>query len=483
LEDYKVSKAAQERVGQRDFQTRLASLRAAERVEYEAVAAVKFQVLQVVFQDFLNRHRRSAGKTTSRWKQFQSYLEREGDLLDRFALFCALDRVMHEMDPKIWIWRDWPESYQHPDGDAVRRFRETHGEDLLFYKYIQWQLDEQLSAVQAYAVRRGMSLGLYHDLALAIDRFGADAWAYPDYFHPKLRVGAPPDAFAQHGQDWGFAPPNMEKIGEEGYAFFIQEIHKNCRHGGALRIDHVMRLFHLFCIPEEASPGEGAYLSQPHEDLVNLLCLESVRNQVVIIGEDLGTVPEYIRERLNAADILSYRLLYFEKDDRQNFIDPEDYPSLALVTMSTHDLPTLAGFWSCEDIQLREQLGMFENREAVIRTSEERMSDKQRLLQLARAHQMGGLDHVEAHQCENLSGEIHNALVGLLATTPCKLFVLSQEDLFKERQQQNMPGTTNEYPNWSLKMKYSVEELRTDRQAVDYARMYRAWMERTERGR
>ena len=317
---------------------------------------------------------------------------------------------------------------------------------------------------------------------MAIDRSAADAWAYQDYFHPRLRVGAPPDAFAQQGQDWGFPPPNIEKIAEDGYAFFIQEIRKNSRFCGALRIDHVMRLFHLYCIPEGSPPSDGAYISQPYTDLLKILALESVRNQVVIIGEDLGTVSDYIRKELTDSNILSYRLLYFEKDGEQNFIDPGDYPSLALVTISTHDLPTLAGFWSCKDIELREKLGMFENPEAVSHASEERGADKRKLLELARKHRMDCC-HPEGHVCDEITGDVHNALVGLLAITPCKLLVLSQEDLFKEKRQQNVPGTTDGYPNWSIKMKYTVEELDSDREAIDYARMFRGWVEKSGRDR
>lgn len=475
VEEYRQSPAARKLVASEEVQDEISRLRSSEKVAYEGAAALKRKVLWIGFQDFLHT------PDTIRWEAFRDYVDREGDALDRFALFCALDDAMHEEDPNVWTWRQWPAAYRHPGTEAVAQFREGHQKAILFHKYLQWQVYEQLSDVQADALKRGMSIGLYHDLALAIDNCGADAWGYPECFYPGLRVGAPPDAFAQHGQDWGFSPPNMESIARDGYNFFIQEIRKNCRFGRALRIDHVMRLFHLYCMPEGKSPKEGAYISQPYEALLRILLLESVRNRVIIIGEDLGTVPEYIRHTLSDANVLSYRLLYFEKDENQEFIPPGDYPDVALVTVSTHDLPTLAGFWGGRDIALRDELGMFNGPEAVVRAQEERLTDKRRLVQLARVSGMACPDEA-AQLGDEITGDCHNALVGLLAVTPSKLFVLSQEDLFKDGRQQNVPGTISEYPNWSIKMKYRLEELDSNPRAVDYARMFRAWVESSGRG-
>jgi 4-alpha-glucanotransferase len=274
----------------------------------------------------------------------------------------------------------------------------------------------------------------------------------------------------------------MEKFRETGYDLLIKEIQKNCAFGGALRIDHVMRFFRLYCIPEDEPPKKGAYVSQPFEDLLRLIALESVRNKVVIVGEDLGTVSPFIRKRLTEANILSYRLLYFEKDNHQGFILPEDYPELALVTITTHDLPTLAGFWSHRDIEVRKEAGMFENQQAFIEAAAERTVDKKKLLRLLQE-----LDLLPEHCSTDINshpeitGELHNAVVGFLAMTPAKLFILSQEDLFKETDQQNLPGTTTQYPNWSLKMKYALEQLRSDPGARAFSDMFRNRIERSER--
>jgi len=482
MEDYRDSPEARALVNASETQNLLSELRASETVEYEQVAALKLKILRQVFETFLKNYWNRTSRKIDLKNELEKYIDREGLLLDNFATFCALDSAIRSRDPEVWSWWQWPREYQRPDTDAVRRFRQEHWRDVLFYKYMQWQLEKQLGQIQDYGKRRGMCIGLYHDLALAIDRFSADFWAYQNFFISKLRVGAPPDAFSQHGQDWGFPPPDMEKFRETGYDLLIKEIQKNCAFGGALRIDHVMRFFHLYCIPEDEPPSNGAYVSQPFEDLLRLIALESVRNQVVIVGEDLGTVAPYIRKRLTEANILSYRLLYFEKDDQQSFILPEDYPELALVTVTTHDLPTLAGFWAQRDIEVRKEAGMLDNQQALISAAAERALDKKNLLMLLQ--ELGLLpEHcsTDVNAYPEITGELHNAVVGFLSMTPAKLFILSQEDLFKETDQQNLPGTTTEYPNWSLKMKYTLEQLRSDPEAKAFSGMFRNWIERSGR--
>lgn len=482
IEDYRDSPEVQAMIEPGGTRELLSELRASDTVQYEGVAALKERTLREIFRTFLKNHWNRPGEKTSRKRELEAYVQKEGQHLENFATFCALDATIRSRNPEAWTWPQWPPEYHRPDTVAVQRFREEHPEEVLFYKYVQWQLEKQLSQAQDYARSRGMCIGLYHDLALAVDQFGADFWAYQDYFMPGARVGAPPDAFSQHGQDWGFPPPKLEKFRENGYDLFVKEIRKNCAFGGALRIDHVMRFFHLYCIPEGEPPSQGAYVSQPFEDLLSILALESVRNQVVIIGEDLGTVPPYVRQKLTEANIFSYRLLYFEKDDHQNFIRPQNYPELALVTVATHDLPTLAGFWTHEDMEARKKAGMFHNPQAATEAAAERETDKAKLLGLLQDLGLlarGGTGDPKVYP--EVTGEIQDAVVGFLAGTPCKLFVLSQEDLFKDGNQQNLPGTTGEYPNWSLKMKYTVEQLRKDPQARGYSEMFRTWVDRSDR--
>jgi 4-alpha-glucanotransferase len=473
IEDFQKSPRAKELWV--SVQEKLAALRTAENVEYEQINALKLQFLKLAFAEA--RHARLGAAIHP---EFQAYLDREGDSLDRFATYCALDEYLHRRDPDIWIWPDWPAPYRDPDSPQTAQFRKKHWRSVLFYKYVQWQTDRQLAAVQAYA-RERLPIGLYHDLALATDRCGSDLWAHRPFFVHGCRVGSPPDGFAPKGQDWAFPPPNADRHWETGYRLFTDSIRNNCRHGGALRIDHVMRFFRLYWIPDGVDATEGAYVRDRYEDLIRILALESVRRKVIVVGEDLGTVEPVVRETLARFGILSYRLFYFERRDNGEFRPFDEYPESALVSTTTHDLPTLAGFWINEDIEARHGLGLMD--ESGYRSQlAGRARDKQMMLDLlARLGLLPPDFPFNATDVPELTGELHNAIIGFLASTPSKLMLVNQEDLTKEVAQQNLPGTTWQYPNWSRKMKFSVEQLSTEKAARDFTAMFRHWLIRTGR--
>ncbi len=478
IEEFRNSPRAQAWLARPEVRAEIEELRGSELVEYERVHALKLRGLKLAFPAFL----RGLWKDSERAAQFREYAAREGELLERHAVYCALDEWIRARYPGVWVWPDWPEEYRQPDAEAVRRFAKKHWRAVMFYQWVQWQVDLQLAAAQQRSRDRGLAIGLYHDLALAADRCGADLWAHRSFYVTGCRVGAPPDGFAPKGQDWAFPPPDTERHRQTGYKLLVESIRHTCRHGGALRIDHVMRFFRLYWIPEGMDPTQGAYVGDHWQDLLHILALESVRNQVAIIGEDLGTVTQEIRGALEQYGIMGYQVPYFEKDLSGEFRRPEDYRASALVASSTHDLPTLAGFWLARDIQARHAAGLLPDEANLHRQLAERAADKQRLLNLL--FRLGLLPDWLPRRAEDVpevSGALHSALVGLLAITPCRLLALNQEDLFKETEQQNLPASTWEYPNWQRKMRFSLEELGTAPLARDFVRMFRAWLERTGR--
>ncbi|MEO8129971.1 MAG: 4-alpha-glucanotransferase, partial [Bryobacteraceae bacterium] len=303
IEDFAKSARAHRIFESPKIQDLLASLRAAKYVEYELVYRLKMRFLKLMFRRFVRELR----SDTARAVEFRAYIRVEGDLLDRFAVYCALDEAIHKQNRDIWIWPDWPPEYQDPESDATRAFSRTHWRSVLFHKYVQWQVDLQLREVQKYARGSGLPIGLYHDLALATDRCGSDLWAHRPFYVNGCRVGSPPDDFAPNGQDWAFPPPNVVRHKQDGYRLFVESIRKNCKHGGALRIDHVMRFFRLYWIPDGFDATQGTYVKDHWEDLIRILALESVRNQVVIVGEDLGTVEPAVQDTLKRFSVLSYR--------------------------------------------------------------------------------------------------------------------------------------------------------------------------------
>lgn len=461
------------------IQAEILELNGSEYVEYERVARLKRLFLLVAFREFYRTH--WVGES-ERGLAFARYVAAEGVRLEEFALFSALDHWLHKKYPDVWVWPQWPVEYHQPGSQACRDYQKTHLRSVLFYKFVQWQIDQQAEAAQAYAVSRGLEIGLFHDLPLANDRCGADLWSSREFFMEGCRVGSPPDDFSPNGQDWSFPPPNKDRHLADGYRHYADSIRRSARHGGALRIDHVMRLFRLYWIPDGFDARTGAYVRDNAEDLLRVLALESVRQKVLIVGEDLGTVEPRMREMLERFGILSYRLFYFERKEGGMLIPPAEYPRQALVSSTTHDLPTLAGYWCGRDIEARERAGLLPNDGTAERMRAERVADKQHMLDALHLAALLPPDYSRnAALLPELTGELHNAIIGFLALSPSMLLTLNQEDLTKEVDQQNLPATTHQYPNWRRKMKYSVEQLHGDQHALDFAQMLRHWLGRSGR--
>ncbi len=459
-----------------EVQARIAELRGSEYVAYQAVDSLKERFLKVLYEEFSA----PPAQATPRFQSFEAYCRREGDLLQKFALYCALDEILHNQDPNRWTWRDWPAEYQTPASPEATAFAREHAQTVNFYKYVQFVIDEQLDAAQAHARRSGMEIGLYHDIAVAVDSCGADLWAHGGFYLNGCRVGAPPDDFSPKGQDWGFPPPNSQAHLKDGYQIYRESIRKIMRGGGALRLDHVMRLFRLFWIPEGMEAAQGAYVRDRAADLMHILALESVRSRNLIIGEDLGTVTDEIRDMLADFRILSYRLFFFEKHRDGGFKHSYEYPRQALVSSSTHDLPTLAGFWQGRDIEARKAAGLADESGYRQQLADRRREKQQMLDVLHQEHLLPANSERNAENIPSLSGELHNAVIGFLAQTSSMILLLNQEDLTLETEQQNVPGSTEQYPNWQRKMRLSLEDLQSGR-AQAYANMFRDQLTRTDR--
>jgi 4-alpha-glucanotransferase len=474
--DYECCPPAQQMVRDAGFQRALTALRAGDKVDYEQVASAKRAALELLFGAFHERHlggrdlqAADLRPATTRGQAFADYVKREGEPLELFALFQTLTEEMRRQHPLIAAWREWPEPYRLPGSASVAAFRVTHRARIRYHQYVQWLAEEQLSAVASRARALGMPVGLYHDLALGSDRNGSDAWAYQEAFALGSDCGCPPDDFAPQGQNWGLPPVDPVRLREQGYGFFIELLRRNLRHGGALRLDHVMSLFRLFWIPCGMPASAGAYVSYPAEDLLGILALESVRQRTVIIGEDLGTVPDIVRERLAAACVLSYRVLYFERADPDHWRMPEAWPRAAMAVATTHDLPTLAGFWSGRDLDVRARLGLYRDEGVVQRAREGRARDKRHLVQALKEAGFlpAGLSEELAIE-QPMTPELCRAFHALLARAPSWVALANLEDLLGETEQMNVPGTVEAYANWSRKVAMTLEQLRDD------ARVHRA---------
>jgi 4-alpha-glucanotransferase len=350
----------------------------------------------------------------------------QGQPLEAFALFCAL------AEQHGTPWQQWPEELRRPDTAAVAAAADQHAERVAFWCWVQMLVDEQLAGLGAE-----LPVGVLHDLALGVDAGGADAWALQDVLALGTTVGAPPDSFNQQGQDWGLPPWRPDRLAESGYLPFRDVVRAVLRHAGGLRIDHVMGLFRLWWVPAGSSAADGTYVSYDAEAMLGVLALEAQRAGALVVGEDLGTVEDRVREALDATGILGSAVLWFQTDD-DGFVPPDRWRESALASVTTHDLPTAAGFLAEEQVRVRDELGQLG-----VPVEEERASvrrEKQALLAMLEA---AGL--LEEH-----GGDVVLAMHAALAASPCRLVLAAFGDAVGDLRQPNLPGTVEEYPNWRL---------------------------------
>jgi len=414
----------------------IATLREQRLVDYVGVGQVKDAILHACHEAFERRD-----PADPRVREFAAFVAAGGTALGDFAVFTALSETRAGTP-----WSRWPGELQKPGSAAVRAFASEHAGRVRYHLYLQWIADSQLAAAAERARAAGLTLGFYRDLAVGAAPDGAEAWSHQSLLARGATVGAPPDAFAPAGQNWGLPPAVPHVLRSSAYAAPAALFAANMRHAGGLRIDHVMGLQRLFWIPDGASAAEGAYVHYPVEDLFSVLAEESARARCFVVGEDLGTVPEGFRERLDAAAILSYRVLRFEREGEQ-FLPPSRYPTRAAACTSTHDLPTIRGWWSGTDIAERERLGQLDAA-AAQHAVEERRRELDALRSAIEAQDGRPLDDEPGDQGAAVVAAAHR----YVAATPSALVLLQADDLAGEIDAVNLPGTDRERPNWRRKV-------------------------------
>jgi len=368
---------------------------------------------------------------------FAAYRAEEGQGLVDFATACAL---AERHGPSF---RDWPAALRDPRAPAVARARDELADRVALHTWLQWQCDAQLGAAARTAAQAGMRTGLMADLAVGVDPGGADAWALQADLALGMTVGAPPDPLAPQGQDWGLPPLRPDRLASTGYAPFRDLVRTTLRHAGALRIDHVLGLFRLFWVPRGASPADGAYVRYPTRDLLGVLALEAAAAGAVVVGEDLGTVGPGVRETLAEAGVLSTRVVWFERDpDTEARVASADYPELALTTVTTHDLPTAAGYLADEPTRVRAAIGLLAPADL---PAERDRTGRERADLIALLAAEGLVDPAEEDP-ETLVRALHAFVAG----TPSLLVSAALPDGVGDLRQPNLPGTLDEYPNWRL---------------------------------
>lgn len=452
--------AAQALLNSNEFKQQLQSLNEREQIDYSKAGELKFQVLELLYQSFCSEHRACNSELE---QAFVSFCHEQGQDLETLTTYDALYEYFRERDEQAYGWRYWPEEYQSPTTEAVAQFQSEHRERIDFYAFLQWNCDWQLNQIASDARRAGMPVGLYLDLAVGSDGGGADVWANRSVYVAGGSVGAPPDATNSLGQDWGLTPINPLQLERQGYQALIKPLRSCMRHAGALRIDHVLGYMRQYWVAPGKRANEGIYIRFPFEDMLRVIALESQRSQCVVIGEDLGTMPEGFSEIMARAGLLSYRILFFERWDSGLFHRPEVYPEQAMVTVSTHDLPTVNGWWSENDLHWREQLNLYPEPQMACAERNHRIADREKLL--------AALQDAECINVDSLTPQIQSennlALVTgvqkYLAKSPGFIQMIPLEDALGLTEQVNIPGTIDEHPNWLQRLPVSIKNLWQDK--------------------
>ncbi len=445
--EFAESAAARARSADPQFTARLALLRAANLVDYGAVAALKFEILELLFSHFCDHHLAAA---TPRAAQFRAFVAAGGALLQAHARFDALDQHFRATQGTSSGWMSWPDEYRDVNGPAARNFAAAHPQRVEFHLYLQWLAHDQLTAAQALTRELGMAVGLYGDYAVGSNPAGSETWFDQTSYRMGAEIGAPPDPLALKGQGWGIPPQDPFVMESQRFQGFVRLIRNNMRFYGALRLDHVMSLFRLWWVAAGDSPTDGAYVHYPLQQLLTVLTLESVRAACLVVGEDLGVVPDEMRRAMPEFGLYHYKVLLFEKEGGR-FRRPDEFIPRALGTVTTHDMPTLRSYWESRDIELRRRLDIEND------VRREREHDRGALL--AALGEQGLAPASPAGPSDPFTPELASALHVYLARSPTRLVALQIEDLLGMVDPVNVPGTDREYPNWQRKLTADIEDM------------------------
>ncbi|MEP6689795.1 MAG: 4-alpha-glucanotransferase [Gemmatimonadaceae bacterium] len=471
---------------------RLARIRGGDRVHYDEVTSTKRRVLDLAFDQFVRHHRDGH---TARGDAFREYVAGAGRALDDFATWMALSELFSGDPSGGRDWRVWPAVYRDPHSAEVAAFRISHRDRVDLHRWLQFEADRQLAGAAERARAGGMPVGVYQDLAVGSSPAGSDAWAYQSQFARGVSLGAPPDAYARQGQNWGLPPLDPRALAADGYRYWITLLRSAFRHAGALRIDHILGAFRQFWIADGKSGEEGAYVRFPTQELFAILALESRRAGAVVVGEDLGTVPPEVPTALKAWGIMSSKVLQFEREGDAAYKPSWTYEPLSLTTADTHDMATIAGFWRGRDIEIRGAVGLIAGEREIELARVHRAKERQRLRERLTAD--GTIDEglpvvtrpsspelaargspPEIEDTTSHAGDSHpsaaddtaalrGAVHAFLCSTPAALVGIALDDITGEVEPVNVPGVGNDlFPNWSRRMRMPIDDLRSSASVV-----------------
>lgn len=419
----------------------LASLEALALVDWPRAASARMRMFDALYEDFL---RTDEERNSTLAAAFADFRHQAGEGLVDHARFEALHAHYFTHDFTRWDWRSWAPQHRDSRSPAVAEFAAAHAREVRFHCFLQWIADASQARAQAAAREAGMRIGLICDLAVGMNAGGSHGWMRPHDLLVGLNIGAPPDPLAPKGQNWGLTTFGPRALRASGFAPFIATLRAQFRHAGGVRIDHAMGLARLWLVPEGEDASHGAYMAYPFNEMLKLVCLESQRHRAIVIGEDLGTVPHGFRDRLEKAGVYGMRVVQFERGE-DSFHKPRWYSPAAAAMSSTHDIPTIAGWWKGADLLLRDELHQFGPGQTREVEEDNRQRDRESMW---RAFRDAGACEASATPSPDEAERAADAAMAFLAASASQLALAPVEDILAIEEQPNLPGTTDEHPNW-----------------------------------
>ena len=441
------------------FQRQLAAAKDSSHVDYGSVMDMKIRALKPLYQGFAKQH---IEVDSEQAQDFANFKKEGGESLLQLATYDAIQDSFKAQGKDIsdnWGWPVWPAKMQDYDSEAVQSFAAENKSLVDFYAYLQYVASLQIQQVDKVSKDKGMAIGTYRDLAVGVSEGSTEIWANKDLYRTDASVGAPPDVLGPLGQNWGLPPMDPVKLYQQAYQPIIDLFRSNMQACGALRIDHVMALLRLWWVPKGDTAQEGSYVYYPVDELLAILALESHLNQCSIIGEDLGTVPADIVGKLQENGIHSYKVFFFEQAADGGFYSPNHYVEQAMATLTTHDMPTLIGYWHCKDLELGQEIGLYKGDELINGLYDSRARDKQQILNTLHGHNSIP-EHIghDAMQVA-MTQELNYGLQIHMAKGSSALLSLQLEDWLQMEMPVNIPGTSDEYANWRRKLSMDLEDI------------------------
>jgi 4-alpha-glucanotransferase len=456
IPNFELCASAQKKVNNKEFQQNITHAKESKLVDYLAVAKLKYEITELLFEDFY-KYRTDTYQEMS--VEFTRFKQKHGSDLHDFATFDALYEYFNLADENSYGWSDWPTSFQNQHSDDVSTFKITHAARIDYFCFLQWIAHKQLSAVTQYAVDSSMAIGLYLDLAVGCDGSGFDVWSNKEVYVAGASIGAPPDGMNPLGQNWGLTPINPAELQKQGYQPLVKALRSSMQYAGALRIDHILGLMRQYWVAPGMEANEGVYINFPWDDILRIIALESRRNNCVVIGEDLGNVPDGFSETIQNAGLLSFKVLFFERWESGLFKRPENFPVQSIVTIATHDTATLSGWWQGRDLEWRQQLNLYPNDEAGHADRNARASEREKLISALDDLKVIDMSKAPQQDPALMNIELSIAVQKYLAQSPSHIQLIPIEDALEIAEQVNIPGTIDQHPNWLQKLPVALEDF------------------------